>query len=301
MGLTTKIKVYIRAFRLPFITASVLPFIFGSLYPHQFNFVVFLAGLICVIFTHLGANLINDYSDSKTGLDWKDKKFYGFFGGSKLIQEGTLSEKFYLKSAIICFIISTISVFFLMVKLDSVKIIIYYFLILFLGFSYSHKPFQFSYHFLGELIIFILFGPVTVMGAYFLQTGIFPSLNSFFLSLPFGFFTAAILVANEVPDHKEDSLVNKSNLIKLIASKDAYLLYLILNILGFMSILISCFLGLLPFVTLISLGSFLLILKAMAIIKKDFNLKHKLMKSSQLTILNQTLVSLILILSIIFI
>ncbi|MCF7872912.1 MAG: prenyltransferase [Candidatus Omnitrophica bacterium] len=301
MGLTNKIKVYIRAFRLPFLVASIFPFVFGSFYPQQFSLIVFFGGIVCVVFTHLGANLINDYADSKTGLDWKDTKFYGFFGGSKLIQEGVLSESFYLNRAVVCFLIALLSVFFLAVKLASVKIVIYYFLIIFLGFSYSHKPFQFCYHFLGELVIFILFGPAIVMGAYFLQTGLFPCLKSFILSLPFGFFTTAILVANEVPDYKEDNLFNKFNLIKLISLKKSYFLYLVLNSLGFISILIAYFLGLLPFFSLISLSSFFLILKAALIIKNDFTLKNELIKSSQLTILNQVLVSLILILSIKFI
>jgi 1,4-dihydroxy-2-naphthoate octaprenyltransferase len=301
MEIITKTKIYIRAFRLPFLFASVLPFIFGSLYPEQFNLIIFIAGIFSVIFTHLGANLINDYSDSKTGLDWKDKKFYGFFGGSKLIQEGILSEKFYLRWAIICFLGALTAVTFLAVQLSSIKIIVYCFIILFLGFSYSHKPFQFSYHFLGELIIFILFGPATVMGAYFLQTGLFPSFQSFILSLPFGFFTVAILAANEVPDYRQDYLSGKSNLIKLVDLENAYFLYLILNSLGFIAILLAYYLGLLPLAALVSLSSFFLVLKAAMVIKNNFILKNKLIQSSQLTILNHALVSLILILSIIFI
>lgn len=294
-----KIKVYTRALRLPFITASILPFIFGSLYPSQFNLIIFITGVFSVIFTHLGANLINDYSDSKTGLDWKDHKFYGFFGGSKLIQEGALNEGFYLKGGIACFLIALIIVFFLAVKTANMEIIAYYFLIIFLGFSYSHKPFQFSYHFLGEIMIFILFGPATVMGAYFLQTGAFPSYPAFILSLPLGFFTTAILVANEVPDYREDNLYGKSNLIKLVDPKNAHWLYLVLQSLGFGSIVVAYFLGFLPLFSLLSLGSFVFVLKATPIIKNNFICKDKLIKSSQLTILNQTVVSLILILSII--
>ncbi|MFA5096893.1 MAG: hypothetical protein WC478_06095, partial [Candidatus Omnitrophota bacterium] len=85
-------KKIIRALRLPFISASILPFVFGSLIARQdFNMLGFTLGLLAVIFTHLSANLINDYFDSKSGVDWRDGNFYGFFGGSKLIQEGALS------------------------------------------------------------------------------------------------------------------------------------------------------------------------------------------------------------------
>ena len=77
------IKIIIRALRLPFITASILPFIAGSLLAQDdFSFLMFFLGLLTVVMTHLGANLINDYSDSRSGADWKDNKFYGLFGGS---------------------------------------------------------------------------------------------------------------------------------------------------------------------------------------------------------------------------
>jgi 1,4-dihydroxy-2-naphthoate octaprenyltransferase len=93
--------ILIRALRLPFILASILPFIAGSLFarPHE-NGVGFLLGLITVGYTHLSANLINDYADSRSGADWKNRQYYGLFGGSKLIQEGVLDEGFYLGAAV---------------------------------------------------------------------------------------------------------------------------------------------------------------------------------------------------------
>jgi len=165
----------IRALRLPFLTVSILPFIFGSLISRiNFNFFIFFIGLACVMFTHLGANLINDYSDSKSGADWEDKRFYKFFGGSKLIQENVFTERFYLFASIFCFVISFCSTCILAIALKNLSIAWFYLIILFLGVSYSYKPLQFSYHRLGELVIFTLFGPAIVMGGYFLQTGIFP-------------------------------------------------------------------------------------------------------------------------------
>ena len=80
------LKNIIRALRLPFLSASILPFVFGSLVVRkQFNLPAFILGLMAAAFTHLSANLINDYADSKSGVDWQDKRFFGFFGGSKLI------------------------------------------------------------------------------------------------------------------------------------------------------------------------------------------------------------------------
>ena len=223
MSMITRI---IRALRLPFISASVLPFVFGSLIKRQgFNLKGFLLGAIAVIAAHLSANLINDYADSKSGADWQDKNFYGFFGGSKLIQERVFSEGSYLKGAIFFVAISGLCIILLAINLKSLSPLVYYSVIIFLSWSYSQKPLQLSYHKLGELMIFLLFGPVPVMGGYFIQTGVFPNLESFCLSLPFGFLTCAILYANEVPDYNDDLQVGKLTWVSLLGSSGAFLLY----------------------------------------------------------------------------
>jgi len=175
---------FIQAFRLAFVMASILPFIFGSFIDRaSFNLLKFLLGLITVVTTHLGANLMNDYADSKSGVDWQDKNFYKFFGGSKLIQMNVFSEKFYLVLAIICFVMAGLCILLLAGILKNLSIIVFYSIILILGVSYSEKPLKLSYHRLGEPVIFILFGPALVMGAYFIQTEIFPSPKVFLLSV----------------------------------------------------------------------------------------------------------------------
>jgi len=290
---------YIRALRLPFITASVFPFIFGSLLNKaDFRPFLFLVGLLAAIATHLGANLINDYADSKSGCDWRDKKWYTFFGGSKLIQESILTERWYLWASIACFTIAFSCVIILAVITGNLSVAGYFLFILFLGFSYSHKPLQLSYHRLGEAVIFTLFGPALVMGAYFIQTGIFPDIKSFVLSLPFGFFTTAILYSNEVPDFGEDSKSGKHTWVSITGLKKAFILYYLIVVLGFVSIALGVFFG---FLNLISCFAFLLMIpayKSSAILKTYPGNKLKLMESSKLTIGIQALVSIILIISV---
>ena len=210
------LKYYIRALRLPFITASLLPFISGSLAARgDFNLLGFCLGLICVMFTHLSANLINDHADSKSGADWQERAFWGFFGGSKLIQENVLPEAAYIKAAVFFACAGTVCAALISALLRTLLPLSLYAIILALAWLYSRRPLQFSYNRLGELIVFILFGPVPVMGGYFIQTHCFPSFKSFLLSLPFGFLTTAILFANEVPDFKNDAAVKKINWVSL--------------------------------------------------------------------------------------
>lgn len=293
------IKNIARALRLPFISASILPFVFGSLIKRDnFNFKVFLLGLVAVIATHLSANLINDYADSRSGADWQDKKFYKFFGGSKLIQENVFSERFYLNLAIFFAAFSFIAAIGLSILLQNVRVIIFYALIIALSWMYSEKPLQFSYRRWGEVLIFILFGPALVMGGYFIQTQIFPDLRSFILSLPFGFLTSALLFSNEVPDYDEDEQAGKFTLVNLTGKNKAFLLYYLLISAAFLSILSGIVIGFLKPYAFISFIAFLPAIKAASILKAHFQDKPELINSSKLTIATQTLVSLILIVSI---
>jgi len=291
------IKNIIRALRLPFILASVLPFIFGSLLAKdRFNGLNFILGLVAVAATHLCANLINDYADSQSGTDWRDRKFYGLFGGSKLIQDGVFAEIFYYYLALFFAGLALLCIAALAISLKSVSIIGFYLLILFLGWSYSMKPIQFSYRGIGELIIFTLFGPAVVMGGYFIQTKIFPAGEIFILSLPFGFFTAAILFANEIPDFTQDIRSGKYTWVNLLGPQNSFLIYYLLMCLGFSAIVLAVYLGYLSKLAALSLFFILPAIRAGYILKKYWMDKEKLVESSKISITIQALASLILIL-----
>lgn len=287
---------FVRALRLPFVTASGLPFILGSFIAKtHFDYLRFLFGFIAAVSTHLSANLINDYADSKSGADWMDLRFYAFFGGSKLIQENVLAEKFYLHAAVFFALVSLISVVALSVLLQSVSVLGFFLAILLLAWSYSTKPLQLSYHRLGEFIIFILFGPALVMGGYFIQTKIFPAKEALLISLPIGFLVTAILFANEIPDFPDDTLAGKFTWVSISGQKNAYLIYYALVFFAFLSVALNLMSG---YQGIFALSAFIFILPAMKaarILKSSFQDKLKLMESSQLTIAVHAMVSIALI------
>jgi 1,4-dihydroxy-2-naphthoate octaprenyltransferase len=140
-------------------------------------------------------------------------------------------------------------------------------------------------------------GPALVLGGYFIQTGIFPDLKSLVLSLPFGFFIAGILFANEVPDFPGDKKSGKNNLVSIFGLEKAYLVYYILISLGILSIFAAWGAG---YLSIISILSFLLIvpmIKAGSLLKNNYSDKLKLIPSSKITINIQMLAGIILILS----
>jgi len=181
--------------------------------------------LAAVVGTHLSANLLNDYADSRSGVDWQDTTYYGFFGGSKLIQERRASPRLYLGGAVLCALCALAAVVALAVLVGRAAVVLLYLAVLVLAWSYSARPLQLSYRRMGEGVVFLLFGPAAVVAGWFAQRGVFPPLSVLFLSLPFGFLTAGILLANEVPDAAEDTATGKRTLVGLVGQERGFILY----------------------------------------------------------------------------
>ncbi|MBM3254678.1 MAG: prenyltransferase [Candidatus Omnitrophica bacterium] len=285
----------VRALRLPFVSASLLPFLLGSLINKDvFHFSIFFLGLTSAISTHLSANLLNDYADSKSGVDWQERQFYGFFGGSKLIQQGIFSERFYLLLGGLFLAISAGCIFILTFLLKDLRVAGYYSIIIFLGIAYSHKPLQLAYRYLGELVIFLLFGPALVMGGYFLQTGIFPDIKSLLVSLPMGLLVSGILFANEIPDYPQDKKCGKNNLVSLLGPKRSYLIYLLINFAAFFTIALNINRGYFSRWAYLSFLFIPLVLRA-GFILRETQEKIRLVESSKIAIATHIFVSILLI------
>jgi len=288
---------WFRALRFPFVTASALPYVCGGLYTRApFRFWPFLLGLASVVFTHLAANLINDYADSLSGADAHDRTYYGFFGGSKLIQEGRLSQRWYLLAASGFAAMAACSVALLLVlQLAPAVTLVYFSGALVLAWSYSHGPLRFAYRGWGEFVVFLLFGPVCVAGGMFLQLGYVPWLTAACLSLPFGLLTVGILVANEVPDAVDDAAAGKRTLVVRLGAPAGHRLYAGLVAAAFAWITVAVLVGEANPWLLTSLAAAPVAWAAVRILGKSWRNKAELVRSSQLAILLQTLVGIALI------
>jgi 1,4-dihydroxy-2-naphthoate octaprenyltransferase len=74
----------------------------------------------------------------------------------------------------------------------------------FLGFFYSAPPLRLSYRGMGELVTFICFGPLAVIGAYYVQTQEISS-ALIFISVPVGLLTVSILYIHHFPQMENDA------------------------------------------------------------------------------------------------
>jgi 1,4-dihydroxy-2-naphthoate octaprenyltransferase len=240
----SQIALWWRAARPFAFTVSLIPPILGGLIAGvenpglQFSlFRLVLAGVGCMT-AHAGANLLSDYYDFKTRVDRE-----GTFGSSGLLVPGIMSPAQVLRGGWVALVIAgLIGAFFVLVTPSGTFLIWLILLGGLLGIFYTAKPFEFKYHALGDLAVFISFGPAMVLGAYFVQAHQF-SWKPILYSIPIGLLVDAVLHSNNLRDIANDGVVKIKTVPILIGEKwaksmnqalvfGAYLLTLLLVLAG---------------------------------------------------------------------
>lgn len=209
-----KFKIWWQAIRLHFTFPTFLPVLLGTaiaiLETRIFNVWLFFAVLITTIFHHLGLNLADDYYDYQYGTDLKHSPD-PYAGGSGVLTAGLLTPQAIKMAAIGCY--ATVMLFGLgiayyagwwVIGLGAFGILC--------SFYYTAPPLRLAYRGLGEVTIWINFGPVLCLGSYYIQAHKI-SLAAILLSIIMGSLIFCVIVANEIPDHPTDQATNKRTLI----------------------------------------------------------------------------------------
>ena len=256
ISLTTKIIKGIAITRGGFTLASILPMVIVSLILSQTNSlsltnaILSIIGIICA---HIFGNLYNDYFDVKSGTDENNSEYFNvgdkslmlrgaqISGGSRAVELGLITLKktkilgnLMIIFALACLIILSINIYYQTGSFDNIYGVgIIGFLGLFLAFFYTAEPLKFSSRKgLGELTIFLTFGPLLTLGSFFAMSNTsieisFQLLQNFSLiGVPLGLLTTNILLINQFPDLKSDKKSNKINLVVFFGKKYSRWIYL---------------------------------------------------------------------------
>jgi len=281
------LKVWLKAIRAPFFTATLIPILLGSVIAWNdsgsFSFSLFFLVLMAALFLHAGTNLSNDYFDHKSGNDEANTTLTPFSGGSRIIQDKLIPAKQILIAALVFFVLgSIIGLYLNSILVDNV--LVYLGLIgMFLGLFYTAPPFKIGYHGFGELSVGLGFGPIAVLAAYFVQTQAL-SLAVFYISIPIGILIALVLYINEFPDYKADKSVRKNTLVVLLGKKASVKIYILGLSLAYFMILYGIFIKILPIYILIVLLSLPLAIKATITLLKNYGKIEGLLPANKATI-----------------
>ena len=256
ISLTTKIIKGIAITRGGFTLASILPMVIVSLILSQTNSlsltnaILSIVGIICA---HIFGNLYNDYFDVKSGTDENNSEYFNvgdkslmlrgaqISGGSRAVELGLITLKktktlgnLMIIIALACIIILSVNIYYQTGSFDNIYGVgIIGFLGLFLAYFYTAEPLKFSSRKgLGELTIFLTFGPLLTLGSFFAMSNTsieisFQLLQNFALiGIPLGLLTTNILLINQFPDLNSDKKSNKINLVVLFGKKYSRWIYL---------------------------------------------------------------------------
>jgi 1,4-dihydroxy-2-naphthoate octaprenyltransferase len=234
-----RLGVFIRAARLPFLTGSLMPVVVAAVYAYwekgAFDWTLFLLTLFGVAFLHSGGNLINDFYDS-FGSDPLNLYATPFSGGSRVIQKQELSAETVLFLAYLCFGLAVLCGLAL-IYLGRHYVMILGLLGLGAAYLYSAAPVQLMSLGLGELTIFLAFGPVLSFGAYYVMTAVLKPVG-LAVSLPLAFLITAILWINEFPDLEADETAAKRHLVVRLGLRRSRWVYAALMMAPFFSLFV---------------------------------------------------------------
>jgi 1,4-dihydroxy-2-naphthoate octaprenyltransferase len=227
-------QLWFRALRAPFLVASVLPVILGGILAWvflarpgvvvAFNVPLFLLTLIGAVCVHLATNMLNDNFDFRSGNDLAVKHQNPFAGGGRVLTTGKLSVNAHLGVGIAFLGLGALIGLYLVMQ-TSLTLLWIGLVGVFAAFFYVAPPVRLAHRGVGELFVGLSFGPLVVMGTYFVQT-LRLDWGPLFLSVAFGSLVAAILWINEFPDVDADVSVGKRTLMSRLGYERSTYVYL---------------------------------------------------------------------------
>ena len=227
------------AFRPNTLIVSISPVILGiALSIHNNNFTSILVAfftLIAAILIQIGTNLINDLFDYINGADNEER-----LGPTRAAQSGLLTINQVRVGAFLSFFLALVIGVYL-VYIGGVPILIIGTLSIISGYCYTAGPYPLAYNGLGDIFVFIFFGLIAVPGTYYLQSDILFDFNSILIGSSVGFIAVAILCVNNIRDIDADKIVRKKTLAVRFGIKKITLLYDIMIVCSYLSILFLFF------------------------------------------------------------
>jgi len=278
----------VRLARIPFLTGTIIPITLGAVIAWSllkvFNPAFFALALVGGMCLHLGTNILNDYFDFRSGCDAINTEgFSPISGGSRVLLENLINPRAAYFAALSLFglasligVALSITIGWGILLLGAIGVISGYFYVT-----------QMATRGVGELVVGLNFGPLMVLGSFYVQTHNLV-LTPLLASIPVGLLITAILWVNEIPDYTADKTVGKKTLVVRLGRKRGADLYAAIVIAAYAWTAIMVALRQIPLVSLIVFATIPLATKAITTARKCSE-KPKGMIAANLSTINMHL------------
>ncbi|CAH0564363.1 unnamed protein product [Brassicogethes aeneus] len=219
-----KVSSYFLALRPWSLSASLMPTLLGSTiaykYPgsQDFNYLTLLLTMFTVVSVHGAGNVVNTYFDFVKGIDNRKSD-------DRILVDHILSKDEVVSLGALLYFAGCIG-FILLAILSPAKmehLALVYFGGLSSSFLYT-GGIGFKYIALGDVLILIIFGPISVLFAFMSQTG-HVEWSTMYYAIPLALNTEAILHSNNTRDSSADKKVGIVTLAILIGHTASHVLY----------------------------------------------------------------------------
>jgi len=246
--LMKKSKAIMLLLRLPFLVVTAGAVFIGTAFAlwetNQFNLGLFLLAFFGACFLHISCNVANDYFDFKSGNDASNQNaLVPFSGGSRMVLDGFVKPKEAMAVSIFFAVLGSAIGFYLNIVLEGNYILFIGLAALFFVFSYNGFPVRLVNKGWGEVAIFLAWGPLMVLGAYYVQANSFPSPWVLIVAVPSGVLTTLVLLINEFADKDADFSTGRKTWVILFGFKRSLLIYLLMALSCYLVVLIGVFFG----------------------------------------------------------
>ena len=164
-----------------------------------------LAALAGALLIQIATNLANDYYDFKKGGDTAER-----LGPVRVTQAGILPPDAVFRGMVLTLALALPAGVYL-VAVAGWPIVVVGLLSMLMGVCYTGGPYPLSYHGLGDVFVFVFFGPVATATTYYVQAQTW-SPGAILAGAGLGALSTAMLVVNNLRDRETDGAAGKRTL-----------------------------------------------------------------------------------------
>ena len=223
MDKSSKKETYIQTIRIKTLPAVLGPIIIAiaiAINANRFELLTSVLVLLIGICLQILVNLFNDLGDYEKGVD-NEKRL----GPERSLQSGKISKK-EMRKLIGLVILITLVLGFIAFLNSGITVIFLGISLILIAYLYTSGPFPYGYKGLGEIMVILIFGPVTILGALFLFD-IEYNLIILLISIICGLSTSTIILTNNIRDLENDYTHNKITLAVKLGEKKSRILYIL--------------------------------------------------------------------------
>lgn len=226
----------LKMIRAPFLSSIIAPIVIGSLWSagvkDSFEVLNFIVVLLIGLGLHIATNVYNDIYDTLQGTDKVNVHRNEASGGSGvLLDNPELMGKMYFlaRTGLVVALLGTVALTFMIEKDLRVLLWVLYLVSAFFSKYYTAAPVKLAYRGLGEVSVWLAFGPMAILIAAVSQNmHISPEL--LYLLPITGLSTSSILLVGQMIDLDADRAGGKHGVASRMGTRFTSVLYILVQL-----------------------------------------------------------------------